>query len=544
MYENVIRALGAVLENRSLYGKTHKVTVQSLEQAFEQISQTLATEDALLMAISPDELLINHQLVNTNVPLMQHFLDRLRDHELSTLTLSKELTPDEFVALIDLIAEDPATLAAAGGASSKLQSDAIFTHVQSRKVSYVELTDEEVVVKKEEIGDGGGRAARDTAVMEYLGVFEEEPPKPSDALGADLRDILDHPGEFGEVIIQAVRTSMDMELPAETPVPSATTKLLIERIVQCLERAFGTLKEDRSAKTQKGKKALIKSLNALGDELERVVRDAISPVEEEDLLPITNSIEDMTDELAIDALASEYLRKRKLIEDSEQRVLRYIARRGDKIEDSDLRAKLLDGGLPQRNWETLMIASGVRSIVSDGDSAVGAGLPGFKRLREMLGQLADCFRNIDSDDEAARKELQNLIEQVEERLERLVASTRQRMEHLSGQVAREGEDKEDGDTETPRPSRRQLLEMIAEIVQELCQPLSVVQCTIDVLMTEQIDTISDAQRNIVELAARSANRLYVLINELHDIVGAPSDLHPKAPAGKPEFDGGGTGSQP
>ena len=149
MYENIVRSLGAVFDNRSLYGAAHKVTIQSLEQAYELLTQTLGTEDSLLLAVNPDEFLINRQVVETRNPLMQRFVDILRAHEISTLTLSKEMTADEFVALVDLVAQDPETLASSGGASTALQ-EATFSHIESRKVTYVEITDDETVIKKDE----------------------------------------------------------------------------------------------------------------------------------------------------------------------------------------------------------------------------------------------------------------------------------------------------------------------------------------------------------------------------------------------------------
>jgi len=541
MYEDVVRSLGAVFDNRTLYGAAHQVTIQSLEQAFELLTQTLSTEDTLLLAVNPDDFLINHQAVEMKNPLMQRFVDILRAHEISTLTISKSLTADEFLTLVDTIAKPPEELASSGGMSAALQ-DPAFTHVQSRKVTYVELTEDETVVKKDEIGDGASRGARDEAVMDYLGVYEsdEEPaapdtsphaasesasaPAPAANVAEGLQELMTCPAEFGELLIHSVGASMDLDLAGELPVatPSATSQLLIDRIVKCLERAFAVLKEDRSTRSQKGKKALIKSLQTLEKDLDSVIREAIKPVDDEALAPISSAIESMTDELAVDALAAEYLRKRKLIEDSEKRVLRYMNRHGTEIDDSELKAKLLDGGLPESNWDMLMQTSGVRSATSE----LMSGIPGFQHLREMLGQLADCFQSVDPDDPGARERLKRLIGQVEERLEQLVENTRQRMAHLSGKVS-ESEPKGAANEAARRQSRGKLLALIAEIVQELCQPLSVIQCALDVICSQDVASLTPERQDILKLAAKSTRRLTILIRELHDIVGPPADLVPR-----------------
>ena len=532
MYENIVRSLGAVFDNRRLYGPSHKVTIQSLEQAYELLSQTLGTEDSLILAVTPDECHINHQLVETRNPLTQRFLDLLRAHELSTLTVTKALTADEFIALVDLISQDAEVLTASGGVAAALQGGT-FPHVESRKVTYVEITEDQTVIKKEELGDGAARGARDEAVMEYLGVFDAQESAsaltPNPAVAEGIQELMTCPTEFGELLIQTVGAGLDLDLTAEIPqaTPSATAQLLVDRVVKCLERAFSVLKEDRSARSQKGKKALIKSLETLEKDLEAVIREAIEPLEDESLSPISSAIEAMTDELAIDALASEYLRKRKLIEDSEKRMLRYMARQGERIDDSELKSKLIEGGLPEQTWDVLLLTSGVKSI-SDTTQRLTEGLPGFQHLQEMLVQLADFFQSIDPNDEDAHARLKTLIEQVEERLEQLVENTRERMALLAGHVAATENELVIGESEASRrKSRRELLELIAEIVQELCQPLSVIQCTIEVLLSEQIAAISDTERHILDLASTSTGRLVALIRELLIIVGHPIDLVPK-----------------
>jgi len=102
------------------------------------------------------------------------------------------------------------------------------------------------------------------------------------------------------------------------------------------------------------------------------------------------------------------------------------------------------------------------------------------------------------------------------------------MEDLSGHMTAEEPELVVGEPDAARrQSRRELLALIAEIVQELCQPLSVIQCTIEVLLTEQIEAISTTERHILELACSSTERLGALIQELFSIVGHPDDLVPK-----------------
>jgi signal transduction histidine kinase len=528
MSDNMLRSLGSVFENRALYGPTHNVTIQSLESAFEAISQCLATDPTLLFTITPDECNLNNRPAGQNVPIIGQFIDRLRAHEVSTLTLKQDMGPDEFIALVELIAQDPAQVESEGGFAAKLETS-IFLHIESRKVTFVELAEEEVVVNNTELqGDPAEQEERAASVMAYLGVHEDEQPSaPSATVTDNIQKLLDAPSDLGALIVQSAGTSLAMDLPINELLSSDILHHLVERIVTRLERTFNILKTSKSARSQKGKKSLIKSLTALKTSLSVVVPESVTP-NKIDLAPISTAIEAMTDELAIDALASEYLRKRKLIQASEDRLLRYIARQGETINDSDLKTKLMEGGLSPWNWETLLLTSGTKSSANNAQTEASQHIPEFKHLHDMLAQLAECFSDVNQNSSLTPDEIKGLITQVEERMGKLIENTRKRMEKLENQVSHDASTQTiEGVEHTQKQSRRQLLELIAEIVQELCQPLSVIQCSFDVLLTGQLDVVSPAQHELLSMASRGAKRLDLLIHDLVTIVGHPSDMVPK-----------------
>jgi hypothetical protein len=527
MSDSILRSLGSVFDNRALYGSMHKVTIASLERAFETLTQALTNEATILFTITPDECHLNHHLVDHNVPIIGNFIERLRAHEVSTLTLKQGLSADECIALVELISQDPAETEKEGGVATKLESDT-FQHIESRKVTYVELADEEVVTKKGSLpADPAAQAERTASVMSYLGVNEEDVSAADTAVASEIQTLIETPSELGSLIVQSAGSSLNMGLPSSTPVATEALQPLVDKIVTSLERTFDVLKTSKTARSQKGKKSLSKSLAALESNLCALMQEVITPIDESDLAPISDAIESMTDELAIDALASEYLRKRKLIEASEERLLRYISRQGGAIDDSDLKTKLLDGGLSAWNWETLLLTSGAKDAKGNALESATKDMPEFKRLHDMLAQLAECFSDVNEKSSLSPDDIKTVISQVEERMEKLIANTRKRMEKLASHVSEERADDIIGGAKPQKHSRRQLLELIAEIVQELCQPLSVIQCSFDVLLTGQIAEVSPAQRELLSMAHRSAKRLDLLIHELVSVVGTPSDLVPK-----------------
>ena len=79
-----------------------------------------------------------------------------------------------------------------------------------------------------------------------------------------------------------------------------------------------------------------------------------------------------------------------------------------------------------------------------------------------------------------------------------------------------------------RHARQRIRAVLAEIVQELCQPLSVISCSISMIAQERIGTVDKTQKSLLDLAAQSADRMKTLIDSLRQISGEPKTLQPDA----------------
>jgi len=527
MYEDVVRALGTVFDNRRLYGASHKVTIQSMELSFDLLSAALNSEEALVLTIAPDEFSINHNAVETKNVLVHQFVEMLRGHEVSTLTITAGITADEFLQFIDLVSQEPTVLQAQGGFASILHAD-VFSHISSKKVTYVELTEEEIVVNKDAVDDRPSRETLSENIMEYLGVSSDEctNSETTEEVTKGLRELIASPAELGAVIVKSAGLSLNVDIPTTQPLPENIVTELIERIIECLERAFQILKGDPTAQSQTGKKKLKKSLKVLESDLECVIKDAVSQIDDHELSPIYSAIDAMTDELEIDALAAEYLRKRRLIESSEKRLLKYIERQGERIEACELKSKLLEGGLSEYGWNMLLFASGNEKSEASGKLSMES--PEFRQLQKKLVKLTQIFNNMAQGSNASAAQLEEVISQVEEQLEKLIKQTEVRIKHIMESIIADEREAEGRETDSSRKlTRRQLLELIAEIVQELYQPLSVIQCVLQTMLSKKIATdFAEQQRELIELADHSAKRMNMLIGEIYMVVGNPTSLKP------------------
>jgi len=85
--------------------------------------------------------------------------------------------------------------------------------------------------------------------------------------------------------------------------------------------------------------------------------------------------------------------------------------------------------------------------------------------------------------------------------------------------AKDGNDK-------PVLSRKALYEFLAEIIQELRQPLSVINSVMSAVGSGMMGQVTPTQKNMLGLAGESATRLDVLINKLAELFGMPKGLTP------------------
>ncbi len=103
-----------------------------------------------------------------------------------------------------------------------------------------------------------------------------------------------------------------------------------------------------------------------------------------------------------------------------------------------------------------------------------------------------------------------LVKQIEEGLENLL------------QVAQRPASK----TDDPELTRQQLLEMMAELGQELRQPLTIVSGVLDMLRLKHAGPLAKEQQPLVEMAVESTQRMDTLVGRMVEIAGMPKTLHP------------------
>jgi hypothetical protein len=376
-----------------------------------------------------------------------------------------------------------------------------------------------VVVKE---GSGAGGAALDDirSVLDFLrrpdSAGDSETVKSMKALASDTR-------KMGEVVVDAAQSRHREESEDED---------LTVLIVDSLKRMYELLVKDKSVKTQKGKKDLIKTLELLEKEVKERIRQISGVLDAADENRIDEAVESMADELRIDALVSEYLGKRSAADKNEHRLLRFMKAKGfDQLSETELERRLTEGGLTLAGWYELLAKSGI-----DPDSADNArSVPVVGRLAELLDHIhASVHSKGAAGDAASPAVVKQTLLGIDEEVQRLVAKTKLKIEKLVQTARIDTPVVEEAERHVVKSGRRlemprrKLFETLAEIAQEICQPLAVIQCSLEMMAAGGLGPVSDGQSDMLKLSVESADKLKVLTDNLMSLSGLPSTLSPDA----------------
>ncbi|MDA0989629.1 MAG: hypothetical protein O3A51_02615 [Verrucomicrobia bacterium] len=349
---------------------------------------------------------------------------------------------------------------------------------------------------------------------------------------------------LADMVMQAAQTQQeDAEGKAKETLAGA--------IVNTVRKTFETLMNDPSARTQKGKKELQKQLRNLEKELlsmaDKMATGEQEPVRE----ALRETVDKIEDELQIDSLASEYMKRMKAIEKTEKRLMRYMKSKDIRtLESSELATRLRDDGLADDQIRDLLLrgsgSGGGSGTGGPGDGSGGTGGTGtggsgsggggsttidqlgklLSRMEEIVGDLA---KNPELDKQQA---FSGVLNRVSEEMGNIVEHATRRAERMADDLRADAEASEQAEALARehgiglRMPRHKILDMLAELNQELCQPLSVINCSMDMILNGMLGAIPDNQKEILNLIAESTGRLQGLIGGLEKVAGVPAGMSP------------------
>lgn len=491
--------------------------------SFSTLTAALDKHDEFQVTVKEDAVSINGTLFHPSGAIQKIFVRQLASASVSNFTLLKGMTADEFVRFVDIACRKPEAMSESGGFYAAVVA-ANFTHIKSRKIVLQEVDEHELVVEKRDV-DAEMIEEKRQAEVDALAYLSAEDVIPSVESAIKLALAARDAEHMSGIVAEAASRRC-------ASAPESSRRPLAEVIADCLQRLYDGLMENPASKTQKGKKSIERAFT----QLETHLTTKVGGADAADIVRvISNTVERLTESLQVENIADEYVKKLKALEASEKRILRFIKHQGlEQMRNSELEKKLGDGGLDVSGWHRLLAASGADSATDGAESALDSAAA-ITQLASLLSRLetdiheekespekkADQNEKIASDIREIGAGIQTVVDGTRRKIRDLVQSVTEDIERVDIQ-----EQMEKAAGSGPKMTRKQMVVILAEIVQELCQPLSVVQSTLDMTVGGMLGTLSPTQMEMLKLAAEGAVRMKTLVDALREISGVPTTLAP------------------
>jgi signal transduction histidine kinase len=480
-----------------------------MQESLAHIRDFLDQFGAIDITATEDGFVFGTALIGDHSSPTQMLRARLTGLRADSLVLLPGLEDDEFARLIVLLTAKPPQDSAATFQS--LLDAAQLHHVKSARFTYQRLSEDEAVVAKRSMAmpDVGPLTSESRAeIVAYL----------KGAGHADLMrlcDLSDSADQLASCVLEAAEPAPDAPDPSGREYAGA--------VVAGLQRACTNMMQSPVNRTQKGrqgvKRLLLQTESTIKQRLQ-VFADA-----EEAEAVLAEGVEELVEGLEIDGLVARYLKQKSLSDTTEARMLRQVRRAAkDESELDDLRAKLQEAGLSPDDWQNLL-AKGPAAPRSDDAAAREAARERAARLRLLLTNMEQATTAAATP--SAPPAVQAMA-QMNQQVTAVVGDTLAkigRLEQLLKHPEHSAEDRRD-----VQSAMRKLCELLAEIGQELRQPLTVISGTLGMLQRKQDapGAPEDPMSGLVTLAAESSDQLDGLIGKIVQIAGFPEELNPDA----------------
>jgi hypothetical protein len=523
---DLLEHMGRIISDGNLYGLDHQVTVKSVDLCFNFLSTLLEVVGSIRFKMTEDGQYIDGYDANMTNFLINTLTVRLADMGGGGFSFVRGMTREEFSSFVVIMFTGVRQSDEDG--LQQMLNDFGIKHVEPpQTVTRRIITDKEKVVLKDEPGtpssqgDTIGQSPESKLDIAQITAFlsGEGGGDSSEVSKAIESMLLSDPDRLALLMMEVLSVECKKEGVEDA-------ESLDDILVGCLTRARQALLKDSSTRTKTRTKDLKKQLLLLEEALLRAIHDGTDVEEGSDLATaVSAEIEEISDGLALDEMVTDYMKKSGALAKTEGKLIKHInAAASDPVAQGALRAKLAEQGLsPEelRELEKMARATGSDDAQVQSQTAIDAG----SKVMELLTNLNEMIHAEKQPVEVVRDAMAYINDQTEY----LASQTAEKIGALGDQINHEQEILKD----LPAPertrfelSRRALRALLAEIVQELCQPATVISCSIEMTIEGHLGAITEPQREVLSCAAECGERLKQLLDKLIEVVGVPKGLIP------------------
>jgi hypothetical protein len=535
-----MRQLGQAWNSTTFYGVAHKITRQSLDEVFSLLEPVLSAQPSLTFSLVENGLLVEGKAVDLRNAPIAAFAKRLGQFGLDNFDLVRGFSRQELQAFFEILGTPPDRLKTEGSIPEILSRRGL-AHVQVRVASFQRITDSDVVLKKEDLmqelsaaaAAGSGETSKSIEqIVAFLKGGTGAPASGGES-GAGTKEgagggsaTVSSPETDAGKLAELILSSTEIRAAVE----AAGGESLMDLVVGSLRRQVADLFETPAARTKQGKKNIAKTLLVLEKALLDRLRDMAGGAAM-DTTPLEEAFEEAQNDLAADSLASDYMKKRAAMEAAEKKVVRFLKRNAGKdgAAEAALHERLLEEGLKPGEWKQLQVSvkPPARDGTAGGGSGIGAGNgPGMEMLVNLLAEMDTVLLSQKGDAEERRQKIEEIAEKIDRQAGAVADSVEKHLDDMAAVVDGLTYAVENHDQQQREMSRRRLLEVLAEVVQELFQPLSVINAAVEMLLARHLGAINEEQAALLRLSNSNGQRLAHLADRLRSICGNPAGRTP------------------
>lgn len=565
---DLVGQLGKVINSAMLYGESHRMTTVAYDETYEKLNGLLAGRAKIRLSLFEDRLHVDGHPMDRGGALVQVVARQMKKLDVSGFALLKGMSREEFGNLMQLLSAREAS--DSEHFKEELKNLGL-QHVESEgKGELTRVGDDETVVSRREAAEhaasgemGGGRKAqnddlekdseafmRDLAARMKGTSADNAPARKSGATGAadgkdqggtgrgpDVEKIL----AFlkGSDSLSSIPSSdelqkiaSDSEKLANLIMESATVQMrdqnlatgesLADLVIGALRRTYNGLRRPVSDPKRQidARKSLLMLEKSVLDRLHKMM-EGVDKVEAQ----VDADVVEEVDEVEVATMTAEYVRRRKSLERMEQEVMRYIKGNPARAQDGErLQTAFQEAGMSAAGWRELVAKSGTGESGGGDGGGTGAGGADLGALTMLLSQLDRLMDGEPPDP----KSVGETVKEVGGQVSRLSESTKDKMDEL-GKTLDDAETAVQQAREAGKTSPEKLAgrELLAEIVQELCQPATAISCSAMMLLEGMFGALPPDQADVLRTVSDCGDKLNRLLEHLKNIVGYPSDFVPK-----------------
>ncbi|MEN7973239.1 MAG: hypothetical protein ABFR47_05345 [Verrucomicrobiota bacterium] len=510
-----LNTLGRSVNIVSTYGIDHPAFQQAVDATVSAMGELFRTRKKILIGAFNGAMTVDEVPVAT-VGILQKSLERrLNCLRITGLRITRGISKNELTKIAELLASTKAEKFKAGLNQAGLQN-AEFKETRFEAVHEGETVANELeligksegngvlVLDDSECGKGDGATEPSVHVDQIVAFLKGDINIEDGNTGEELSDLASTPEHLAQMIMEsvAIRQSAS-QLSGES---------LGDIVLGCLRRTYDGLRKQPAFQSTQGAADLQKALLLLEENMLEKMRGIAGDSNPELDRQIVQAIREMNEDIGFQLAANQYIEHREAIEENKHQLESYVQAKGATAAE-----ELISGtNFPSAEWRRII----VENRNGEGKQTAPSIMDSLNTLTMVFEKLENVMKSSENDE----TRVQDLLGQANDNLEGTTHSTKKKLDSLSEQLYTiEDEDTGTIDNHAQMMNRKELLSSIAEIAQELMQPLTAINASVEMLLSGYVGEVTPDQRNLLSLANSSGDDLNYLMKELIEIVGIPTN---------------------